>query len=169
MPQPPVRNQSPILPPGARPLARARILGGAQAPNLRGFTDFFADGSGVLVITELWGLPCSPAPCAPNIFAIHIHAGAACVGPNPQFSVAGGHFNPNNCPHPAHAGDMPPLFANRGYAFSAFYTERFNIPAVLGKTVVVHSQRDDFTSQPAGDSGARIGCGVIEAVPVPRP
>ena len=56
---------------------------------------------------------------------------------------------------------MPPLFAFNGYAWGAFYTRRFTVDEVEGLSVIVHSQRDDFTSQPAGDSGKRIACGII--------
>lgn len=147
-----------------RSAARASIKGDAAHPKLHGTVSFFPYRNGTLVLAELWGLPYDPAPCAPSIYAIHIHAGGDCSGDrNAPFSGAGGHYNPRNCPHPAHAGDMPPLFGNRGYAFLSFYTERFTPSEVVGKTVIVHSQRDDFTTQPAGDAGARIGCGVIRA------
>ena len=46
----------------------------------------------------------------------------------------------------------------------AVLTDRFRIPEIIGRTVVIHSGRDDFTSQPAGDSGTRIACGVIRPV-----
>ena len=112
------------------------------------------------MLAELWGLPYDSAPCTPNVYVIHTHAGGGCSG---DFFDAGGHYNPDNCPHPAHAGDMPPLFGNRGYAWQGFYTERFTPKEVVGKTVIVHDQRDDFKTQPAGDAGGRIACGVIRA------
>lgn len=56
---------------------------------------------------------------------------------------------------------MPPLFSNRGYAFQAFLTDRFTVLEILGRTVIIHDGTDDFTSQPAGNAGARIACGVI--------
>lgn len=149
----------------ARPNARASIAGDPTHPDLWGTVDFYTRGEGVVVIAALWGLPYDPAPCGPNIHGLHIHAGGACTGtPQDPFADALGHFNPGNCPHPDHAGDLPPLFSNRGYAWMAVYTERFHIEEIVGRTVIVHSQRDDFTSQPAGDSGARIGCGVIEGI-----
>jgi Cu-Zn family superoxide dismutase len=45
------------------------------------------------------------------------------------------------------------------------YTDRFTVPQVIGRTVVVHLDPDDFTSQPAGMSGERIACGVIQSSP----
>lgn len=148
----------------ARPAAVAHIKGDAEHLALRGTVSFFSHRNGVIVLAQLWGLPYDPAPCASNVFAMHIHAGGDCSGDvNTPFSGAGGHYAPNNCPHPAHAGDMPPLFGNSGYAWQGFYTERFTPGEIVGKTVILHGQRDDFTTQPAGDAGGRIGCGVIRA------
>lgn len=142
------------------PFARALVRGDAAHPALRGSVDFFSWLDGVMVAAEVWGLPYDAAPCADNLCALHIHAGGDCTA---DFLSAGGHYDPANCPHPAHAGDLPPLFSNRGYAWGACYTERFTAAEIIGKAVIVHAQRDDFTSQPAGDAGARIGCGVIQA------
>ena len=76
-------------------------------------------------------------------------------------SDAKAHYNPDNCEHPYHAGDMPPIFGNNGYAFSIFLTNRFWTDEIIGKTVIIHLQPDDFHSQPSGDSGAKIACGEI--------
>jgi len=75
-----------------------------------------------------------------------------------------GHYNPDNLPHPYHSGDMPPLFGNDGTAFSVFLTNRFKIDEIIGRTVVIHAQPDDFTSQPSGNSGEKIACGIIEEI-----
>ena len=151
-----------MFPLHSRPNARAIIRGSADHPTLRGTVDFYRMGRGVVVIASLWGLPVGKGKCANDIFALHIHAGKSCSGTAEEpFRDADGHFDPRGCPHPVHAGDLPPLFANRGYAWQGVYTERFTMDEILGRTVIVHSQRDDFSSQPAGDAGARIGCGVI--------
>ncbi|NCB30701.1 MAG: superoxide dismutase family protein [Clostridia bacterium] len=149
----------------ARPAARALIAGSPSYPDLHGSMDFYEAGEGTVVMASLWGLPYNPAPCAANICAMHIHAGGACKGTQEEpFADALGHYNPGNCPHPGHAGDLPPLFSNRGYAWLGVYTERVRIPEIIGHTVIIHEWRDDFTSQPAGDAGARIGCGLIESL-----
>ena len=57
---------------------------------------------------------------------------------------------------------MPPLFSNKGYAFMIFLTDRFKVDEIIGKTVIIHSMPDDFKTQPSGDSGMKIACGVIE-------
>lgn len=144
------------------PYARANIAGGKENPNLHGRVDFYPCRKGTLVIAELWGLPYGKEKCSENICALHIHAGGECVrGNDEDFLSALGHYNPEGCIHPAHAGDLPPLFVNGGYAWQGCYTERFTPDQVLGRTVIIHSGRDDFTTQPAGDAGRRIGCGVI--------
>lgn len=145
--------------------AAARIAGSGKYPELYGEVEFFRAAHGTVVVAELFGLPDAGGACAPNIYGFHIHEDGNCSGNmSDSFKNAGMHFDVDNCPHPAHTGDMPPLFAFRGYAWSAFYTERFTPDMVIGRSVIVHSQPDDFTTQPSGNSGDKIGCGVINAV-----
>lgn len=100
--------------------------------------------------------------CESRIFGFHIHEGGCCRGnESDPFADTLSHYNPQGCEHPAHAGDLPPLFGNRGCAFSAFLTDRFTVEEIIGRTVVIHDMPDDFTTQPSGDSGSKIGCGVI--------
>ena len=98
-----------------------------------------------------------------SVFGFHIHEGNCCCG-NEQDPFAGtkGHYNPNGCPHPYHAGDLPPLFANDGEAWMAVLTNRFTLNDILSRTVVVHDKPDDFTTQPSGNSGRKIACGIIQ-------
>ena len=53
------------------------------------------------------------------------------------------------------------MFGNDGYAWGAVVTDRFKIDQVIGRTVIIHAGPDDFTSQPSGNAGAKIACGVI--------
>ena len=145
-----------------RPDAQADISGGRENPRLRGSVRFYQTPQGVLVLAEVSGLPDRGGRCEDNIFAFHIHSGGSCTGcPDEPFADAQGHYNPERCPHPAHAGDMPPLFSNNGYALQAFLTDRFTVREIVGRTVIIHDDVDDFTSQPAGNAGERIACGVI--------
>ena len=145
-----------------RPDAQADIAGGRENPRLRGSVRFYQTPQGVLVLVEVSGLPDRGCRCEDNIFAFHIHSGGSCAGSADEpFSSAQGHYNPERCPHPAHAGDMPPLFSNNGYALQAFLTDRFTVREIIGRTVIIHDDVDDFTSQPAGNAGERIACGVI--------
>jgi Cu-Zn family superoxide dismutase len=145
-----------------RPDAVAQIKGSQSYPHIKGTVSFYQVNKGVLVVAEIFGLPNAPHPCSNGIFAMHIHEGVSCMG-NAQdpFADAGMHYNPQSCPHPQHAGDLPPLFSNYGYAFNVMLTNRFTVKGVTGRTVIIHSNVDDFTSQPAGNAGAKIACGVI--------
>ena len=146
-----------------RPHAWARIHGNPHHPDLQGLARFYQTPWGVLMALEVSGLPTGSEPCGSPIFGLHIHEGGSCTGTaDAPFADAGGHYNPNGCPHPYHAGDLPPLFGNQGHAFQAVLTDRFTLGEVLGRTLIVHGHLDDFTSQPAGDAGERIGCGVIQ-------
>jgi len=145
-----------------RPQAMAILYGGRDYPLIRGNVRFYGTRYGVLVVAEVTGLPIADSPCASPVFGFHIHAGRACSGTyDDEFADSLGHYDPNSCPHPHHAGDLPPLFGNGGHAFSAFLTDRFTVDEILGRTVVIHSAPDDFTSQPSGNSGVKIACGVI--------
>ena len=83
---------------------------------------------------------------------------------NDPFPLSGAHYNPGACEHPHHAGDLPPLFGCNGYAMSVFLTDRFLVDDVIGKTLIIHDRPDDFKTQPAGNAGEKIACGVIQAI-----
>ena len=138
----------------SKPDATAFILGGKNFPETQGIAEFYALNSGVLILTSVSGLPNTLT----NIFAYHIHDGNTCAD---NFAYTGGHLNPSNTLHPSHSGDMAPLFSFGGNAYSVFYTERVSLEDILGKVVVIHLNPDDFTTQPAGNSGEKIACGVI--------
>lgn len=144
------------------PDAKAHISGIDEYPQIKGTVHFYQIPPGVLILAEVNGLPQSDGQCADRIFGFHIHQGTSCTG-NADDPLADtlSHYNPNRCPHPYHAGDMPPLFGNRGSAFLLFLTDRFTVREIIGKTVVIHDRQDDFTSQPAGNSGQKIACGSI--------
>lgn len=145
-----------------RPSAIAQVRGSSQCPGIHGTVRFYQTRQGVLVSAHISGLPEQDGPCCHPVFAFHIHTGACCAGnEGDPFADAGGHYNPDNCPHPRHAGDLPPLFGNRGQALSVFLTDRFCVKDVIGRTVIIHGGTDDFTSQPAGNAGAKIACGEI--------
>lgn len=143
------------------PQAQAMIKGSDAYRGINGRVTFYATPKGVLVGVEVTGLP-EMQQCENSFLGFHIHEGASCgtAGRN-AFAGAGMHYNPNNCAHPAHAGDLPPLLVNNGQVFMVFLTDNFAIRDIVGKTVVIHSKADDFTSQPAGNSGDRIACGEI--------
>ena len=123
-------------------------------------------GNGVLITVNVKGLP-------QGLHAVHVHAVGKCDGP--AFTSAGGHFNPLNkkhglkSPDGPHAGDMPDMYVNKDGAgrYEALMesitlgsggTSVFDAD---GSAVVVHATADDNVTDPAGNSGDRIACGVI--------
>lgn len=140
----------------------ANISGGRKYPSVKGRAGFYKTGKGVLVVCEINGLP-RAENCEGGVHGFHIHEGESCSDEGAvAFAETKGHYNPEDCPHPGHAGDMPALFAVRGSAVLVFLTNRFALSEIIGKTVVIHSGADDFRSQPSGDAGEKIACGVIE-------
>ncbi len=145
-----------------RPRAYAQIEGGGSYPQISGAVNFYSvPGGGVLIEAEIFGLPDSGRPGIPAFYAFHIHENGDCTD---SFANTGGHYNPYQMPHPMHAGDMPPLLSNEGYAWLAFYDQGIELYDLVGKSVLIHRNADDFTSQPAGNAGDKIGCGVIRYV-----
>ena len=147
------------------PNAVALIQGDSENSRISGTVKFYQAVRGVLVSADIVGLPSSEDVCRRGIFGFHIHGGGECTGNSDDpFANAGVHYNPNDCPHPYHAGDMPPLFCAGGQAFMVFLTSSFTVSEIIGKTVIIHDSPDDFTTQPAGNAGRKIACGVISEV-----
>jgi Cu-Zn family superoxide dismutase len=115
------------------------------------------------------------AGVTPGRHGIHLHAVGQCAGP--AFASAGGHHNPLDAEHGldnpagAHAGDLPNLTVNgagRGHldAISHHATLSAGPVSLLdadGSAIVIHANEDDQITNPTGNSGPRIACGVIEA------
>jgi Cu-Zn family superoxide dismutase len=129
----------------------------------RGRVTFVTKGNKVMVTASLSGMT------AGN-HGFHIHEKGDCSAADGM--SAGGHFNPLGKPHAApsttdrHAGDMPMLVA--GTAGNAELTVELDVITigsgvtdVVGKSIIVHKDPDDFKTQPTGNSGARVACGVI--------
>ena len=150
--------------------AVAHITGGPLAPSIKGTVTFTQVRGGTEVFVEVNGLP----PYRPAVdgnpqigpHGFHIHQNGTCAIGNPAepFKPAGGHWNPTNQPHGNHAGDFPVLFSNNGYSKMTFFTNKFNVAQVIGKSVIIHESPDDYRTQPAGASGKMLACGVIKAM-----
>lgn len=137
------------------PCAVAQICGGVDTPLLTGCVEFYQEKDRVLIVARISGLPESGT----GFFGFHIHQGESCSGTD--FSGTGSHYDPTGNPHPVHAGDLPPLLSCSGRACLSVATDRFSVHEIIGRTVVIHSDPDDFHTQPAGNSGKKIACGVI--------
>lgn len=96
----------------------------------------------------------------------HIHQFGDCSASD--FTSAGGHFNPNETEHDApsddtkHVGDLGNL-QGKGNEYTSFTlnSQTIFLEEIVGRSIIIHAGEDDLTSQPSGDAGARIGCGVI--------
>lgn len=151
-------------------LAMASIKGGNLYPNIYGSVYFEEVTGGTEVTAKIWGLPLY-RPATPNSqpigpFGFHLHQFGICeiTDPNNPFASAGEHYNPTNQPHGNHVGDFPVLFSYDGYAMMKFFTNKFRPRDVIGRSVLIHENPDDYRSQPSGNSGKRIACGVICSV-----
>lgn len=151
---------------GFRPtLAVADILGSDKYTGIKGRVIFKQKGDGVVVTAEIMGLPLGENGCNRRIFGFHIHECNSCTGNEKDpFMNVKGHYNPDECEHPSHAGDLPPLFGNNGYAYLSVYTDRFTISEIIGRTVILHSMADDFNTPPSGNAGEKIACGKIKVI-----
>ena len=138
----------------------------AKDKKVSGTVTFTEKDGSVEVAVDIQGL--TPGP-----HGFHVHEKGDCSAPD--FSSAGGHFNPQGHPHgppdaPAdkrHAGDFGNLTADEsGNAKTTLTMEGVTLAegesSVVGKAVVVHEKADDLKSQPSGDAGGRVACGVIE-------
>ena len=141
-----------------KPQAIAVINGGITTQNIKGTIKFYQKQNYVLVVADVWGLPHTET----GFFGFHIHEGSDCNGID--FSNSKGHYNPYDRPHPEHSGDLPPLMLCKNRAYLSVLTDRFNVSDIIGRTVIIHNMPDDFTSQPSGNAGEKIACGVIKKV-----
>lgn len=142
--------------------AQAR-LAPKSGSNVAGVVSFAQFGNQVVVTASLRGLK----PNAEHGF--HIHENGDCSAADA--TSAGGHFNPTKTAHghlhdAHHAGDMPNIKAdaagNAQYRATLDGLSLKGAEGVVGRAVVVHRDPDDYKSQPAGNSGPRIACGVIQ-------
>src|SRR6266481_3342554 len=154
--------QTPAEKPSA-PLQAIAVLHPTAGNKVSGTVKFTEVADGVQVQAEITGL-------APGNHGFHVHEFGDCSAPDA--SSAGGHFNPTSEPHAGpdaverHVGDMGNVEADAsGNAKLDYVDHQISLTndqqSVIGRSVVVHAKADDLKSQPSGDSGARVACGVI--------
>lgn len=138
-------------------------LSPASGSNVRGTVHFYETSKGVRVVAKVNGL--TPGP-----HGFHIHEKGDCSAPDA--TSAGGHFNPTGAKHGAphaaerHAGDFGNIVANasgEGRYENLDARITFDGPnSIIGRAVIVHANADDMTTQPTGNAGGRVACGVIQ-------
>ncbi len=128
-----------------------------------GIVHFTKQDGGILVDAEFQGLE-------PGKHGFHIHEVGDCS--DPEGKSAGGHFNPHGADHGSqdspvrHAGDFGNVDADeKGAATAKFLDSGLQMEGpdgIIGRSVIIHASEDDLTSQPTGNSGARMACGIIK-------
>jgi Cu-Zn family superoxide dismutase len=155
------KPQTPLASGPTTAIARIEAKSGSH---VAGAANFSSGGGKVTMAVKVTGL-------TPGAHAIHLHEKGDCS--DPEAKLAGPHWNPSSEAHGRwgqaafHHGDIGNLEANaQGEATLTFTTDLWTIggPAasdILGRAVVVHEKADDFQTQPTGNAGGRVGCGVV--------
>jgi Cu-Zn family superoxide dismutase len=150
-------------PPPAPKHATATMEGTAKFKNVKGTVEFTQTDDGVEVTANIEGLK-------KGDHGFHIHEKGDCSAPDA--SSAGGHFNPSNHKHGGpdapehHEGDLGNLTAGAdGKATKTFTMKGITLDegptSIVGKGFIIHEKKDDLKTQPTGNAGGRVACGVI--------
>lgn len=150
--------------------AYAEVFGQKGSP-LRGRAVLTEYESGILIILEIQNAP-------PGAHGVHVHEAGDCS--EDGFTTVGGHFNPDDRPHGSpeseehHGGDLGNMsVAENGVGMLRLFAWDLTVApgthSVVGRSIVVHRDTDDFVSQPTGNTGPPIACGVIRSVNAPDP
>lgn len=138
------------------------VLHPTKGNTVRGWVTFEVVEKGVRVVAEITGL-------TPGKHGFHIHEFGDCS--SDDGSAAGGHFNPTSMPHSMpmsdkrHVGDLGNIEADKNGKASLDYVDSMLMlhgeVSILGRGVIIHEKEDDFKTQPTGNAGGRLACGVI--------
>lgn len=150
----------------AQETATATLQGAPEDTDFKGTITFTPEGNGVRVVAHLEGVD------QDGQHGFHVHETGDCSHGegDKHFTTAGGHFNPANTEHacpptePRHAGDLGniPVTGGNGHLEATSNLLSLSGPnSVVGKAIILHAKADDCKTQPTGDAGDRLACGVI--------
>jgi Cu-Zn family superoxide dismutase len=159
-------DQAPVKP--ETPMSAAAALQAAPGSNVSATVTFTPVAGGVRVVAHVEGVPAGK-------HGLHLHETGECAhatdAAGKHFSSAGGHFNPTGAPHacpptdPRHAGDFGNIVvAANGTGHLELTSNGISLTgasSVVGKAVILHAGTDDCTTQPTGNAGDRLACGVV--------
>lgn len=138
------------------------VLHPTEGNSAYGTVTFTKAEGGIQVVAHIEGL-------TPGKHGFHIHEYGDCSAPDG--TSAGGHFNPGGDPHSAptaakrHAGDLGNVTADENGIAHLEWTDPLmtfgGTSSIIGRGIIVHAGEDDLTSQPTGNAGGRVACGVI--------
>src|SRR5688572_5884356 len=159
----PAPAPAPVAAPAPAPLTATATLQPAAGGSTAGSITFSEEGELVTVTAFLTGV-------AAGSHGFHVHETGDCG--DPEFKNAGGHFNPTGAPHGAptdpahHAGDFGNIeIAADGTGSLQISTALLTVApgpnSAVGRAVILHEKADDLKTQPTGDAGGRIACGVV--------
>ena len=144
------------------PTKAVAVLHATKGSNVEGIVTFTKSGDEMKIVADITGL-------TPGKHGFHIHEFGDCSSPDGK--AAGGHFNPTNNPHAGHdvaqrhEGDMGNVEADSSGKAHLELTDSMMTmsgeKSIIGHGVIVHEKADDLKSQPTGDAGGRVACGVI--------
>ena len=144
------------------PTKAIAVLHPTKGSSVEGTVTFTKTGDEVKIVADVTGL-------TPGKHGFHIHEFGDCSSPDGK--AAGGHFNPMNSPHAGHdaaerhEGDLGNLEADAAGKAHLELTDKMMTmsgeKSIIGRGVIVHEKEDDLKSQPVGNAGGRVACGVI--------
>jgi len=151
--------------PAPAPATAIAVLQPREGLTLAGTVTFTETAGGVAIVGDVTGVE------GDGLHGFHIHQNGDCSAPD--FTSAGGHFNPAGVDHggpeatPHHAGDLGNITIGEDGSghlewTSADLTVGAGPDSVVGRGVILHEGEDDLTTQPTGAAGARLACGVVE-------
>ena len=144
------------------PTKAIAVLHPLGSSNVSGTVTFTASGNEVKVVADVTGL-------TPGKHGFHVHEFGDCS--SPDGNSAGGHFNPTHKQHGApdaadrHDGDLGNIMADSSGKAHLEWTDKVmklsGPESIVGRSMIVHEKEDDLKTQPTGNSGGRLACGVI--------